>query len=179
LDTQLKQRVVGVMVLLALAIIFLPSLFYREQRVTVDTTSLIPPKPIVKSVELKPAIKPNNVIPAPTPEKAFQPPVVESQVSTKVKSPVTSKPSLNEKGIPNAWVVQVSSFQSQARANELKDRLLSKQYKAYTRAVNTSKGKFYRVFTGPYIDKSRAEKAKTKVDKSYRVNSQVLSFKPE
>lgn len=184
MSIELKQRLVGVMVLLALAIIFLPSLFHRQdQRITVDTTSLIPPKPTVQAVVIEPAVRSNTASSAPLPEKAFQPPVTEIQLSSEgaaAPAPVASlpKPSLNAQGLPNAWVIQVGSFQTQARADELKDKLL-KKYKSYTRAVNTSKGKFVRVFVGPYIDKSRAVKTQSAIDKTYRVKSQVLTFAPE
>ncbi len=179
------------MVLLALGIIFLPSLFHRDEpRIAVDTTTLIPPKPTVEPVIIEPAVRPNTAPSAPSPERAFQPPVVEPKISTNdtaktaPKKPVSTqavpsvKPHLSDKGVPKAWVVQVGSFQSQARADELKDKLLAK-YKSYTRAVNTSKGKFFRVFVGPYIDKSRAIKAQASIDKAYRVKSRVLTFAPE
>lgn len=185
MDQRLKQRLVGVMVLLALAIIFLPSLFHRDQRVTVDTTTLIPPKPRVAPVIIEPAVSNIEVEPAPSPEKAFQPPVLDDDASLVSKSEskanveAAPKPSLNAKGLPNTWVVQVGSFQSQKRADELKEKLFGKKYKAYTRAVNTSKGKFFRVFVGPYVDKGRARAAKTAVDKQYKVNSQVLKFAAE
>lgn len=185
MDQRLKQRLLGVMVLLGLAIIFLPSLFHRDQRVTVDTTTLIPPKPNVAPVIIEPAAPIAEVESAPSPEKAFQPPVIEESVSlagksdTQTKTEPTLKPSLNAQGVPNTWVVQVGSFQSQKRADELKEKLFSHDYKAYTRSVNTSKGKFFRVFVGPYIDKGRASVAKTAVDKKYKVNSQVLRFAAE
>jgi DedD protein len=185
LSIELKQRLVGVMVLLALAIIFLPSLFHRDEpRITVDTTTLIPPKPMVEPVVIKPAVRPINASSAPSPDKAFQPPVVEPEIapSASVAKPAPKKevikPRLNDKGLPNAWVIQVGSFQSQARADELKNKLLVK-YKSYTRSVNTSKGQFFRVFVGPYVDKTRVLKAQTAINKAYRVKSRVLTFAPE
>ncbi len=183
MDTKHKQRLVGVMVLISLAIIFLPSLFHRDQRVEVDTTTLIPSKPVAKPIVIKSPTKPADVTPAPAPEVAFQPPVVEEKAKQEnIKTPAPepeTKPNLNEQGIPNAWVIQVGSFKSQTRADELKKNLLAKEYKAYTRSVNTAKGEFFRVFTGPYIDRSRALSFKKQIDKNYRVTSQVLKFAPQ
>ncbi len=185
MDIALKQRLVGVMVLISLAIIFLPSLFHRDQRVAVDTTTLIPVKPKVETVVIEAPVKPKGIAPAPSPAKAFQPPVEEAKASTPVTKPkLKSKPStnklvLNEKGLPDAWVVQLGSFQSQKRADDLKAQLLKSDYKAYTRAVKTAKGQFFRVFVGPYVDKSRAAKIKSTLDKAYQVKSQILTFAPE
>ncbi len=184
MDIQRKQRLVGVMVLLALAIIFLPSLFQREQRAVVDTATLIPPKPVVEPVDLVPAPKPVAVVAAPLPEEAFQPKIIDQARSESKSEPKTksvapaSPPSLNKDGLPNAWVVQVSSFQSTIRAKELTDKLQASGYKAYSRGVKTAKGQFYRVFIGPYVAKSRAQKAQSAVNKQYRVKSQILRFAP-
>ena len=195
------------MVLLSLAIIFLPSLFHRDHRVEVDQVSLIPPKPSVEPIVISRPEK-SSFKPAPTPEKAFQPPVpndvskvvnekapsstvkvnankessskksVAAKKSVTTKS-ITPKPALNDKGLPNAWVVQLGSFKSNDRASELKKRLLKADYKAYARPVTTSKGKFFRVFVGPYIDKASAEAAKKRLDPKYKVKSRILTFSPE
>jgi DedD protein len=185
LDKKVKQRLVGVMVLISFAIIFSPSLFYREQRISLDTTTLIPPKPKVKAIVISPPVNPEGFKPAPSAEKAFQPPF-QSPIVAKTTKPVKSskakpipQPTLNKTGLPDAWVIQVGSFKSQARADELKDKLLKQGHKAYSRSVNTTKGQFFRVFVGPYIDKSRALLTKKTVDKAYKVTSQVLTFAPE
>ncbi|MFT5419300.1 MAG: DedD protein [Candidatus Endobugula sp.] len=181
MDNKVKQRLVGVLVLISFAIIFLPSLFYREQRISLDTTTLIPPKPKVKAIVISPPVNPKGFKPAPSPEKAFQPPVV-AKTSASVKSSKTQsipQPTLNKNGLPNAWVIQVGSFKSQVRADEFKDKLLKQGHKAYSRSVNTTKGQYFRVFIGPYIDKSRALLSKKTVDKAYKVASQVLTFAPE
>ncbi|ODS23979.1 hypothetical protein AB835_06095 [Candidatus Endobugula sertula] len=181
MNIKLKERLVGVMVLVSLAIIFLPSLFHRDQHIQVDKTSSIPPKPTVEPIVIShPTNSKRQLKPAPAPEKAFQP-FVESKVEEKasVNAKKASKPSLNDKGLPNGWVVQVGSFQSELRASELNKKLLAADYKAYSRPVKTSKGQFFRVFVGPYIDKSRALSVKKRLDKDYRVKSRILTFAPE
>ncbi len=218
MEIKLKQRLVGAMVLIALAIIFLPSLFHKDERVALDSTSLIPPQPKVESIVITAPVKPEGIEPAPNPDKAFQPPVTKSSelsgktskdvkkitdvitvkpgakekpASTKPKvtdiakpkvktvNSKTPKPTLNKQGIPNAWVVQVASLQTKERATSLTNKLQGGNYKAYTRSIKTDKGSFFRVFVGPYIDKSRALSAKAKLDKAYSVNSRVLTFSPE
>ncbi|MFT6221025.1 MAG: DedD protein [Candidatus Endobugula sp.] len=190
----MKQRLVGVMVLISLGVIFLPSLFSRESdgRVVVNTQSLIPPKPDVRTIVIAPP-QSTVQIPAPNPNDAFQPSTdasgdldssasIGSTVSNaKAKEIAKNIPSiatlkLNKKGLPDSWVIQVASFQSQAHAKALNKKLLDKTYKAYVRSVNTAKGEFFRVLVGPYIDRSRAGKAKVNIDKTYRVNSQILRF---
>lgn len=189
MDRSTKQRLVGVMVLVSLGIIFLPSLFQREsdERVVVNTQSLIPPKPEMKTIVVSPPEKTSQVA-APSPDEAFQPVIDTTPTSvaspevkdTKKVTVSTDKPatalSLNENDLPTSWVIQVGSFQSQAHADALDKKLLDKNYKSYIRPIKTAKGEFFRVFVGPYIDRSRAVEAKALIDKQYRLTSQILRF---
>lgn len=211
----MKQRLVGAMVLMSLGVIFLPSLFSREGdgRVAVNTQSLIPPKPDVRTIVIE-SPQATTQIPAPSPNDAFQPDAesalseqeIESILNASTakkakdakvsaskdlasKAPKTKEPSpkkstpaptptikLDKKGLPESWVIQIASFQSQSHADALNKKLLDKNYKAYVRSVKTSKGQFYRVLVGPYIDLSRAATAKKDIDKIYRLKSQILRF---
>jgi DedD protein len=199
LNTVVKQRLVGAMVLIALGVIFLPSLFSRESdgRVEVNTQSLIPPQPDVRTVVIT---SPQIIaqIPAPSPNDAFQPSVdaldivdTDKDVLSSVANPAsgddapisiskdrasTTVLTLNQKGLPTSWVVQVASFQSQLHANALNKKLRNKDYKSYVRPVNTAKGDFFRVLVGPYIDNSRAIVVQKEIDKAYRVKSRILRF---
>jgi DedD protein len=79
LDEKLKQRLVGAAVLVALAIIFLPSLLHRDERIVIDTTSQIPtPPPVSKPISIPKPVKPEGIQASPPPEKLFQPEVVEN-----------------------------------------------------------------------------------------------------
>ncbi len=188
MDTSTKNRLVGAMALLALGIIFLPSLFYREpvSRVVVDTTTQIPPRPAIEPVVVAPQPAPPPVVSAPSPTEIFQPALDErseekgSQNKTAAdQNDLSKKPNLSDKGLPNAWVIQVGSFSSLPRANELVEKLQKQNYKSYQRSVKTSKGQYYRVFVGPFIDKSRASLKKKQIDKAYQVKSQLLKFSAE
>lgn len=179
MDSQKKQRLVGVMVLISLAIIFLPSLFYRDQdnqRVAIDTTSFIPPKPIVEPVVITPPKSIENIKPAPAPDKAFQPQEVDP---AKLDNPSEDKLSLNDKGLPDGWVVQLGSFKSQKGAEDLTAKLLKQNYKAYLRPVTVNEIEYFRVFVGPYIDRVKASAVKVEVDKQYKLKSKILLFTAE
>lgn len=91
MDDGLKQRLVGALVLVALAVIFLPSLFQRDTRIPIDTTSLIPVAPVVEPVTIDIAQKPEGFDPAPQPGQAYQPPVAV------VESPSVVEPNTTDK----------------------------------------------------------------------------------
>lgn len=198
MENSRKQRLVGAAVLVALAAIFLPALFDRDERVAIDTTSQIPPAPVIEPVNIPKPTKPESIQPPP-PEKLFQPDIVDEPAlaeenssepiveATKKESqaapvatpdPTPQAPSLNEKGVPRAWVIQAASFKSQEAADKFTQTLIAAKYKAYTQAVNTAKGEFFRVLIGPYIDEQKAINDKQLIDRGYKLRSRVLRFNP-
>ncbi len=88
------------------------------------------------------------------------------------------KPTLDDRGIPVSWVLQVASFGQENNANELKLELQKQGYKAYTRKVTTADGFATRVFIGPRLSKQPLLEDKRLIDKKFKVNSLVVSFKP-
>lgn len=189
LDEKLKQRLVGAAVLVSLAIIFLPSLFYKEKRVEIDTTTQIPPAPAVEPVQIAKLERPKDAQ-APPFDKLFQPDPEAAVTETNVKNPPAQpeavpeptkkpeQPRLNAAGVPVGWVVQVASFKSNEAAQSLLDKLIKADYRAYQQPVTTAKGEFFRVLIGPFIEEQRARTIKSRVDKAYKVQSRVLRFNP-
>ena len=177
MDDGLKQRLVGALVLTGLAVIFLPSLFKRDDVIAVDDSSRIPPSPDVKPIVIPEPTRPENIAPAPPPEQAFQP-----EEETPPPSPVVTEtaepPDLDSTGIAEAWTVQVASFAEPERAKKLKDELLATDYKSYLRVLKTDKGEVTRVFIGPHIDRQTALVIKQKVDEELSVSSLILRFTP-
>ncbi|WP_207884322.1 SPOR domain-containing protein [Pseudomonas sp. 30_B] len=105
LDKGLKQRVVGALVLLALAIIFLPMLFTREDemRQVVVEAPVMPKPPAMPSVEVQPTEVPepqaeeadaaaqSEVAPVPT-APAPSAPVASAPVQTAPAQPIAPAP---------------------------------------------------------------------------------------
>ncbi|MFJ4445713.1 SPOR domain-containing protein [Pseudomonas sp. NPDC089422] len=86
LDKGMKQRMVGALVLVALAVIFLPMLFTRQdemRQVRVDAPQA-PAMPTLPEVKVEPVTVPE---PQPLPEAPEQPPVVVNESTAPVKTP--------------------------------------------------------------------------------------------
>ncbi|BFM15375.1 hypothetical protein R50073_15580 [Maricurvus nonylphenolicus] len=178
MDDGLKQRLVGAFVLLALGVLFLPVLFDRDGRLSVDRTTQIPPAPKVEPlVKIPDPVRPANIEPAKKPQEMYL-----ADESKKVSPAPAKQPGkadgLTDKGVPKAWMIQVVSYKTQKQAEELRNRLIKDGYKAFTRTVSTAKGKVTRVYVGPKIEKAKAFEVKRKLDKSLKVDSLVLRFEP-
>ncbi len=202
MDDGLKQRLVGAVVLAAVAVIFLPGLFDEDNRRRVDTNTRIPPAKTLKKTEFKAPIRSSaSTSEAKAPDEMYQ--LVEDEpaetdsaaeitkpepdkksdagsqkTTTAVAVSKTPKPSLNSQGVPNAWVVQVASFKTETRASTLRDKLIGMGYKAYIRTLRTSKGMASRVLVGPKIDKAAAAKVKRDLDKALKVDTLIKRFEP-
>ncbi|MCH9690735.1 MAG: SPOR domain-containing protein [Gammaproteobacteria bacterium] len=173
-----KQRIVGALVLVALAVIFLPSLLDREQALTIDTTTQIPPPTDIPQVEINEPVADESIPPPPALAEVFQPPSAsESAKNSPDLDTATDEPILDKQGLPTAWVVQVASYQQKAKAERLRSRLLDEGYRAYTRVAKTPKGEFIRVFVGPKINRTDAEAVKTKLDQLLNTQTLILRFK--
>ncbi|MDP5209938.1 SPOR domain-containing protein [Microbulbifer sp. 2205BS26-8] len=204
LNDGFKQRIVGALVLVALAVIFLPSLLDREAaKGYISEVSQIPSEPDIHPIEIAKPEPVVDVAPAPAPEAAFQPAVPEqfsnppalaeqntgsppadkqaqdSPALSTNTSTVPSKgasPLADAQGLPMAWVVQVASYREATRAEQLRIRLMDKGYRAYTRTVQTDKGRLVRVFVGPKINKADAQVLKRKLDTLLQTQTLILRF---
>lgn len=180
-----KHRLIGAAILAAIAVLFLPSFFKDQQQFQVDTNSQIPLRPQITAVDFNEPVQPQDIQPAPAPETMFVPeenPVADVANNAippadKDSAPVPEMP-LNTEGLPDAWVLQVASLSSKESATKLRDQLQSQGYKAYIRSLNVASGEAHRIYIGPKLDKSEAQRLKQEVDKKLKVNSLVLPFKP-
>lgn len=200
-----KHRLIGAAVIVAVAVLFLPSFFKDRQAYQVDTASQIPDRPSITAVDFNEPQQVEDIEPAPSPETMFVPdtsaseetgtypaeaanPVkstrgasssaAQSVIASKAVTPAVAEMPLNAQGLPNAWVIQVASLSNGEAAIKLRDQLQSEGHKAYIRSVVSGNSKIHRVFIGPKLDKTEALSLKAQVDKRFNVNSMVLPFKP-
>lgn len=199
-EDSLKQRVVGALILLALGVIFVPLLFETDSRRTLDRTSQVPPAPDIQPMTvaeptrnpevrpMKPAETMYQLLPESETEAATEPAPV-APATTVVSSPAPTadlvvkqaepdRKLLDQQGIANAWMVQVSSFGSEQNAHALRDELLKDGFTAFTRTFDSGSGKVTRVFVGPKISREKASELKETLDTKLNVKTLVVSFSP-
>ena len=182
-ESKLKQRIVGALVLIALAVIFLPMLLKQEdpaRKVVVEA----PPMPVVPEQPQYPVAEvavPEPVIDdewdgaviteqplatgsAPVQPVAVEPapaaPVVAQPVKPVVTQPVSKKPEqpviapgIDKNNLPVSWSVQLANLTNKANAEALRDTYRKKQYNAY---VRSSDG-VHRVLIGPLVKETDAQ----------------------
>jgi len=188
---QLRQRVVGILVLLALAAAFLPMVLDFSGEYPLDRTSQIPPPPHIEPIAIPEPSRVEGVAPGKGDEDIFQ--LDDSRKAAETATgpggdapPAASAPSnagdaavgLSAAGVPNAWVLQIGSFKDKARARAITDQLLADGYKAFVRAPPPSGDGLHRVYVGPRLRKDELAKEKAAIERKYKVKPMVLSFTP-
>lgn len=111
MDDGLKQRLIGAIVLVAIAVLFVPSLFEKNSQRTVDLDTQIPQRPdvVTEILELPEPIRPNNTPPAPAIEPINEVEVAPQSIA-EANIPVSSDVQIVEPQViePQAVEPQVS-----------------------------------------------------------------------
>lgn len=186
MNSSAKQRIIGAFVLFALALIFFPLLFDLSGENQIDTTPQIPPMPEIEEVTIPEPQRPENITPPKSFEEAFQPPIDPEEAESlqptvdpeEAVNLQPEPPSLNEEGLPNAWVIQVASFREPEKATQLEKTLQADGFKSYQQSVQIKNTTVYRVFVGPKVLKQTALEEKQKIDSKYQLESLLLKFSP-
>ena len=197
MDEQLKRRLVGASVLVALAIIFLPMLLSHKpvarhsgQMTSIpveparkfDPSLLQDTPPEAETVALG-AVKPvSPPVVEPALPKKHPKPAAETKPVVKVEkkplkkvasSPVAPKASAS----PSAWVVQVASFSSRASAEKLVKKLRKAGFDTMNpTAVTVGGKKYYRIQVGPELEKLRAKRLLPRINKISGSKGQVVRY---
>jgi DedD protein len=188
-DGRLRNRLVGALVLVCLAVIFIPMILTGEGSLDIAPRGpVIPPEPDYKF----PESVVSKSLPPPTPAPETEVTVVEAEpadVQTDDVAPLrtdetsaaveTNPPPevgarLAAKGVP-AWAVQVGSFSNQNSALRLRDELRARKFAAYVEAVKTKDTTLYRVRVGPELQEALAQALRERVAKETGHDGIVVS----
>ena len=202
MENSLKQRIIGAIVLAALAIIFLPAIL-KEKASNGPFVSQIPEQPKelreykVDKNKINRLVADKNKIKDELHEKvkvaesnSFDNEPADTGSSSKRKTKVEAeeadvKPEeiiedLKRSKIftESAWIVQVASFAKELNAINLVKKLKSHKFKAYRRKMMVSGQKVFRVYVGPYIEKNGASEAIKEISKVSETEAVIRPFDP-
>ncbi len=203
MDEALKKRLLGAVVLLAIAAILWPLVFDSAEEIKLGAESKIPPRPEVqrwqpaevpepdasgvgwpdskstqqttpKVAAAQTKIKQPKSKPGAANQAAEEPAAVAAPVEEKSATKVAQQPLFRP-----AWVVQVATLSNGDSAKRLVEKLRKRDYRAYSEVADLSGKQAYRVLIGPKFDKRKAISIKQAIDESEKVDSLVLNFRPK
>ncbi|MFY0728015.1 SPOR domain-containing protein [Pseudomonas sp. NFX15] len=207
LDKAYKQRMVGALVLVALAVIFLPMLFSRqdEQRQVTVEAPAAPQAPAMPQVQVEPVM-------VPEPQALPQEPVPSDDEIAQEEAPVTpavpvtpvpvakptalaarpasvpAQPIAAAPGKPDTTQSRVDanglsvswSVQLASLSNRESAEKLQKTLRSqgYNAYIRSADGK-NRVFVGPLIERAEADRLRDLLNRQQNLKGFVVRFQPE
>ena len=184
-EGRLKQRLVGAVVLVALAVIFIPMLLSggRDMEMPVFGSN-VPERSTeitnIQHIEIEKAqavSQPVNPKRIPIAEGMPEPKIVKEKKTTSIVDTIVALTKEEEKKPViknNVWAVQVGSFAKKSNALGLKDKLRKKKIHAFVERVMKNNKAVYRVRVGPEITRKKAEALKTKLKKEFQLSGLVV-----
>ncbi|HLV17363.1 MAG TPA: SPOR domain-containing protein [Pseudomonas sp.] len=195
LDRGLKQRVIGALVLVALAVIFLPMLLTREDQLRhvrveappmpsmpalpdIRTTPVPVPEPLPEEPVPGAPAAPIASLPLPQsgateqPPRRVTPPAPGAQPAT---PPARTESRLDANNLPVTWTIQLASFSNRDNALRLQKTLRAQGYNAYVRTFEN----WNRVFVGPVIENAEAKRLRDQLHRQHKLDGKVVRFQPE
>ncbi|WP_077285708.1 SPOR domain-containing protein [Cognaticolwellia aestuarii] len=208
MSTPFQNRLVGTIIVAAVAIIFLPDVLDGDKKTYQDNFETIPKAP---KVDFPPA---NKAFPQ---QKLSKLPkeVISDDVALDFGGALDASKALTEKGITvstldkepsftadstqaetkktldlvakkvpstavpkQAWVIQLGSFRHQNNVDDLVSKLKKQGYTAFTKPIKTKNGKLTKVFVGPELIKSSLEEKLPALKKLTNVQGKVARFYP-
>lgn len=176
MDQHLKQRIVGAIVLISVAVIFIPMLF--EERAELGELSIsetnipkfpneefeekVEPLPIKKEIEEQVKLP---VMPAPSSEPV--------SVKKLVKKKVVKESEATFKIAPS-YIIQVGSFGNKNNAENFAGKIKKSGFPAFVKSSSENKKRMYRVVVGPELDRKRTEQNKAKIEKLFNLKAIIL-----
>ena len=194
----ISQRVVGFIMLIAIAVIFWPIVCVvpeTEENVELPVLEMPPRPQIVISERREPDLQkvdasslPKFPMSAPSREQSSDElslstistrgPLVEADFKPSQHTLPPARASFDEQGLPIGWLLQIATFSDSSRANELSALLRSKGYKAYVEAHNGTNELHFRVMIGPHLQMVRVMEMKSVLDQYFSIDSIVVQFQP-
>jgi DedD protein len=185
MDRALKERVIGAIVLVGVAVLVVPIFLDGPSGDTeiVSKAVALPGQSQQQSMmqtvvlnrdrqEPVPASKPPATEQKPQPVK-IEPPQAKPEAKKEIAvasqiadSKADSKPDITMQSATGMWAVQLGSFSNQQNAERLAAELRAEGYAAFLSKLDTGSGALHRVRIGPQKDRDSAESVAARLGQS-------------
>ena len=200
MDSVVRQRLVGTLVLVALGVVFWPIIFVEPRDQQPIELSPMPARPEIDTSPIASPESPEAKVRAQVAEPEFdeleqaradeltrlpealgevgladlQAADAIEQVSSREQPPAA--PALDASGYAQAWVLQVAAVSTKGQADALVARLIDKGYPAFSNRFQRDGVDRWRVQIGPKLEKAAFGDIKTEVDRVLDVDSMVVRY---
>lgn len=169
---QVKRRMVGAIVLVSLAVIFVPMLL--DSRAVDDQLGVVIPKRDAGPFNEQLAEEAAQPIRRDPPTAADFDPNQLPATAAGVPAAGSAEPQQQPGAVsPTAWVVQVGSFSQQANAAGVADKLRAAGFDTVVESVQLDGQTLFRVQVGPEAEQGRAEALRDSIKARLELDGEV------
>jgi DedD protein len=193
MEQNIKNRLVGIIVIFALAVIFLPMILDGSGMRKEKFEIVIPPPPVVDSnsqfdskiIELNaraeaiPKLEQQFVDEVSSENQVKRTPITQEKQESEPES--TPAPAIAvvkpDKVGGISWVLQVGSFQDRNKALVQRDRLRKSNIAAvFIEQFNVNNKPSYRVRLGPFINREQTRVAQNKIKAKHDIDGIIMKY---
>jgi DedD protein len=175
LTERTRDRVMGGVFLVSLAVIVLPMLFDGRGVESPGPPEI--PAPVPSDAQPVAAMDPANLANADALRKRVDEEGFDRSTATRVGDPVITPADNRQNGaLAPAWGVQLGSFADRAKAVALRDQLRKDGYQSVLTDVKGLTGVSTRVAIGPMINREDATRLEHELEKRYGMDVIVVVF---
>lgn len=204
-DGNLKQRLIGTIVLIILAVVFLPMILNNKGQKLPETIVTVPAEPtrptsppaqaqpnIITTIpdntqtpntetvtpvpqQTAPTTVPNTTTTPPTQTTTTPDQPIKTDTTTPSATTTSQKPAITPNKITPTWIVQVAAVSNPQNAEGFVKKLRNANYNASSR----KEGNLYRIIVGPFNQKPEAFRVQKLIEKQFKEKGIVKEFKPE
>ncbi|CAI3962584.1 DedD protein [Alteromonas macleodii] len=206
MTSALKNRLVGTIIVVALAVIFLPDFLDGKKQTNREPFVSVPANPPKKPIVEPESFPSERVAKAAVPAVEIQDETAldddldssgagesgRAGEATTATAPavktfeeednLASQTVVNTKSVADddaGWVIQLGSFRHEKNVKALLTKLEKAGYRAFSRKIQTSSGPLNKVFVGPDLDKKKLESALPHLKELTSLKGKVTTFKVE
>ncbi len=174
MDSKLKQRVIGAIVLTALAIIILPMLLDGSQEDRARVVASIPEPPAIELESVSLEDIDQKMLELEQESAARLPDMVEDDTDYGEGDP--EELTLDKNNLPVSWSLQVGAFQNEDNALRLQESLRESEFRTYIIRAPSDEGEVYKVFVGPMLQKSKLAAIGEEIESKFDLKGRIVRY---
>lgn len=170
-----KHRIAGAIVLVLLAVIFLPMLLEDKPTPPVDGAEEIVEIPETADQKVfvsrvKPLSEAESKKPAPAEKKA------PAKPAKRPAKPAAKKAKSAAKELSEGWVVRIGTFAEKDNVQRAVAKLKSAGFTPHTETINSGEAQATRVWVGPFASRAKASTQRSRILKKTGFEGLVVSY---
>ena len=198
MDQNIKNRLVGIIVIFALAVIFLPMILDGSGVNKEKLEVVIPPQPVINAnpefaakadklkqqVDAIPELEPRFTDENSTANRITRSTTADTATSSVSTAKTVTKPLQTASDIEpvarsggDSWVLQVGSFQDRGKALAQRDKIRKSNISAvFIEQFKADNKSSYRVRLGPFINRDQTRVAQNKIKAKHDIDGIIMKY---